>query len=408
MRRPTRSGGSARATTTRCACSCRARGLGGPDAPYLCRALGACGRADDAPLLKQALGADAPAVRRAAAEALAQLPPSTDVDEALTFALADESVDVRASAARALGAHSRGRARRRAGALRARGRAAGARRGVARARARWRRRTRRRARCLRRVADSRDPASAVPALEALARLDDRIDDARFVGALAALDGETVKAAARALALRAPTSPDAVKQSALGALERALADARWDVRRQAALALADFGARRRRSMRAPRARGGPAGARGDRLGAGRRARRALMVAAVGERRLPPEIFRLLRDLIYDYCGIFFAEDNAYIVHRRLQPRLEALALVDFAEYYRYLRSCDPAARKLELEEIVDRVTTNETYFFREGYQLDRVSHGDPARALRQAAARQAAVASGRPAARRARRRTPSPS
>ena len=83
----------------------QSRGLGGPDAPYLCRALGACGRADDAPFLKQALGGDVPAVRRAAAEALAQLPPSTDVDEALTFALADESVDVRASAARALGAH---------------------------------------------------------------------------------------------------------------------------------------------------------------------------------------------------------------------------------------------------------------------------------------------------------------
>jgi chemotaxis protein methyltransferase CheR len=94
----------------------------------------------------------------------------------------------------------------------------------------------------------------------------------------------------------------------------------------------------------------------------------MATAIGERRLPAEIFRLLRDLIYDYCGIFFAEDNAYIVHRRLQPRLEALALVDYAEYYRYLRSCDPAARKLELEEIVDRVTTNETYFFRESYQL----------------------------------------
>lgn len=95
----------------------------------------------------------------------------------------------------------------------------------------------------------------------------------------------------------------------------------------------------------------------------------MVAAVGERRLPPEIFRLLRDLIYDYCGIFFADDNAYIVHRRLQSRLDALAMVDFAEYYRYLRSCDPVSRRQELEEIVDRVTTNETYFFRESYQLD---------------------------------------
>ncbi|MDB4968111.1 MAG: lyase domain protein repeat-containing protein, partial [Myxococcales bacterium] len=83
----------------------QSRGLHGPDAPYLCRALGACGRADDAPFLRQALGGDLSAVRKAAAEALAQLPPSADVDEALTFALADEAVDVRASAARALGAH---------------------------------------------------------------------------------------------------------------------------------------------------------------------------------------------------------------------------------------------------------------------------------------------------------------
>jgi HEAT repeat protein len=218
----------------------QSRGLGGPDAPHLCRALGACGRADDAPFLKQALGADTPAVRRAAAEALAQLPPSSDVDEALTFALADESVDVRASAARALGAHRavaaadalarcalEGEPLVRASASRALGQVA-AEDPAART-------------LLRRVADSRDPASAVPALEALARLDDRSDDVRLLAALQAQDGETVKAAARALAARASTSPDLVKQQAIGGLERTLGDPRWDVRRQAVLALADLGA-----------------------------------------------------------------------------------------------------------------------------------------------------------------------
>ncbi|HEX6836166.1 MAG TPA: HEAT repeat domain-containing protein, partial [Polyangia bacterium] len=218
----------------------QSRGLGGADAPYLCRALGACGRADDAPFLKQALGAETPAVRRTAAEALAQLPPSSDVDEALTFALADESADVRASAARALGAHRavaaaealarcalEGEPLVRAAASRALGQVASE---HASARP-----------LLRRVADSRDPAAAVPALEALARVDDRSDDARFIAAVEALDGETVKAAARALALRVASSPDVVKKKAQAALERALVDARWDVRRQAVLALADFGA-----------------------------------------------------------------------------------------------------------------------------------------------------------------------
>jgi chemotaxis protein methyltransferase CheR len=95
----------------------------------------------------------------------------------------------------------------------------------------------------------------------------------------------------------------------------------------------------------------------------------MSSALGERKFSPEVFRLLRDLIYEYCGIHFADDNAYIIHRRLQPRLDALALSDYSDYYRYLCSCDGAARKMELEEIVDRVTNNETYFFRESYQLD---------------------------------------
>jgi chemotaxis protein methyltransferase CheR len=94
----------------------------------------------------------------------------------------------------------------------------------------------------------------------------------------------------------------------------------------------------------------------------------MATLLGERRLPPEVFRLLRDLIYDYCGIHFGDDHAYIIHRRLSPRLEALSLSDFSDYYRFLRAASPEEQRCELEEIVDRITTNETYFFREAYQL----------------------------------------
>ncbi|MBI4509106.1 MAG: protein-glutamate O-methyltransferase CheR [Deltaproteobacteria bacterium] len=81
----------------------------------------------------------------------------------------------------------------------------------------------------------------------------------------------------------------------------------------------------------------------------------------------EEFRLLRDLIYEHCGIFFQDDSKYLVHRRLAPRLEALSLPNFSDYYRFLRY-DPD-RRAEFEEIVERVTTNETYFFREMYQLE---------------------------------------
>jgi chemotaxis protein methyltransferase CheR len=88
------------------------------------------------------------------------------------------------------------------------------------------------------------------------------------------------------------------------------------------------------------------------------------------RMSPEEFRLIRDLINEYCGIFFDNDSQFLVERRLAPRLEALALADFTDYYRHLRYSPD--RKNELEEIVERVTTNETYFFREQYQLDAFS------------------------------------
>ncbi len=80
----------------------------------------------------------------------------------------------------------------------------------------------------------------------------------------------------------------------------------------------------------------------------------------------EEFRLLRDLVYEYCGIFFKNDVQYLLERRLSVRLRENQLDTFTEYYRYLRYS--SNRSQELEEIVELLTTNETYFFREDYQL----------------------------------------
>ena len=84
-------------------------------------------------------------------------------------------------------------------------------------------------------------------------------------------------------------------------------------------------------------------------------------------MSPEEFRLLRDLIHEYCGIYFQDDARHLIQRRLAPRLEALSLRSYTEYNRHLRY--DRSRKAEMEEIVERVTTNETYFFRELYQLE---------------------------------------
>jgi len=78
------------------------------------------------------------------------------------------------------------------------------------------------------------------------------------------------------------------------------------------------------------------------------------------------FRLIRDFINQFCGIYFSDDSVYIVERRLRERLRDLGLENFAEYYRYLQYHPKA--EAELEASAEVLTTNETYFFREAYQL----------------------------------------
>jgi chemotaxis protein methyltransferase CheR len=84
------------------------------------------------------------------------------------------------------------------------------------------------------------------------------------------------------------------------------------------------------------------------------------------RIKPEEFRLLRDFVNDFCGIRFPDDMQFTMERKLRERLQSLEINDFAEYYHYLRY-HPDARA-EIERAVDVLTTNETYLFREEYQL----------------------------------------
>lgn len=84
------------------------------------------------------------------------------------------------------------------------------------------------------------------------------------------------------------------------------------------------------------------------------------------RLAPDEFRMLRDLVYQYAGLRFEEDSVFLFERRLQERVEALNLSGYGAYYKYLRF-NPLGEH-ELEEAVERLTTKETYFFRQEYQL----------------------------------------
>lgn len=81
------------------------------------------------------------------------------------------------------------------------------------------------------------------------------------------------------------------------------------------------------------------------------------------------FRLLRDFIQARFGLCFPSENAFLLERRLQPRLDAHALSGFRDYYEFLQAAPAAEVERELDELFDRIATRETYFFREAYQLD---------------------------------------
>ncbi len=78
------------------------------------------------------------------------------------------------------------------------------------------------------------------------------------------------------------------------------------------------------------------------------------------------FELLRDFIYNLCGMYFHTTKKYFLESRLTKRMEATGAKTAVDYYGLLKS--PRGNE-ELRFLLDEVTTNETYFFRSVPQLN---------------------------------------
>lgn len=79
------------------------------------------------------------------------------------------------------------------------------------------------------------------------------------------------------------------------------------------------------------------------------------------------FNLFRDIIYRLTGIQMTEKKRNLVVARLSKRLRALNLHSFSQYYDYLNTSTSAAD--ELSNLINRITTNKTDFFREKHHFD---------------------------------------
>ena len=77
------------------------------------------------------------------------------------------------------------------------------------------------------------------------------------------------------------------------------------------------------------------------------------------------FEQLRDFIYNICGMYFHTTKKYFLESRLTRRMEATGAKTYQDYYLLLKS--PRGSE-ELKFLMDEITTNETYFFRNVPQL----------------------------------------
>ncbi len=81
------------------------------------------------------------------------------------------------------------------------------------------------------------------------------------------------------------------------------------------------------------------------------------------------FGRIRRLVYEKCGINLHEGKKELVSARLGKRLREGNFKSFAEYYRYVTS-DKGTD--ELVRMLDSISTNLTYFFREGSHFQKLS------------------------------------
>ncbi|MGH7275032.1 MAG: CheR family methyltransferase [Nitrospiria bacterium] len=87
-------------------------------------------------------------------------------------------------------------------------------------------------------------------------------------------------------------------------------------------------------------------------------------------LPEDIFRHLRDMLNDHCGVYFEDESRYFVEGRLQNSLRRLQIDNFKDYYFFIKYND--RDQDEFSRLIDLLTIHETYFFREDQQLKAFS------------------------------------
>lgn len=88
-------------------------------------------------------------------------------------------------------------------------------------------------------------------------------------------------------------------------------------------------------------------------------------------LSPQEYAKLCEFFYRKTGILFNENKRYFVERRVLERIEKTESLSFREYFTMLRFETSGE---EMQHLVNSMTVNETYFYREDYQFNALISG----------------------------------
>jgi chemotaxis protein methyltransferase CheR len=89
-------------------------------------------------------------------------------------------------------------------------------------------------------------------------------------------------------------------------------------------------------------------------------------ALAPRGISEQEFRKISDLLHRHTGIRLADGKQALVMGRLDKRLRQLGLGSYGDYFTML---ELPANEAELRHVIDLLTTNETFFFREPRHFD---------------------------------------
>ncbi len=87
-------------------------------------------------------------------------------------------------------------------------------------------------------------------------------------------------------------------------------------------------------------------------------------------ITPDEFKVISQYILDVSGISIGEGKEYLVESRLHPIMQEMECASFSELYHKTKV---DTNKLIEKKIIDAITTNETYFFRDIFPFEVLQH-----------------------------------